>query len=208
MADYPPFMNAYGQVSSILEKIRAAQTPPRFTQDFLKTKLGQSSGSSKAFIPLAKRLNLIGSDGVPTALYHRFRNPTESGSAMADAIRSGYSELFTRNEYAHELPEKELKGLVMEVTGLAPNAATLRSITQTFIELCRFAEFDGDGATSERVVENGESLPIELPGRAPADVPTVGVGLSYTINLNLPETTDVAVFNAIFKSLRENLLKR
>jgi hypothetical protein len=32
------------------------------------------------------------------------------------------------------------------------------------------------------------------------------IGFSYTINLNLPETTDVEVFNAIFKALRENLL--
>jgi hypothetical protein len=28
-----------------------------------------------------------------------------------------------------------------------------------------------------------------------------------TINLNLPETSDVEVFNAIFRSLKENLLK-
>jgi len=33
------------------------------------------------------------------------------------------------------------------------------------------------------------------------------IGLSYTINLNLPATTDIDVFNAIFKSLRENLLR-
>jgi hypothetical protein len=31
--------------------------------------------------------------------------------------------------------------------------------------------------------------------------------LSYTINLNLPATTEVEVFNSIFKSLRENLLR-
>jgi hypothetical protein len=30
--------------------------------------------------------------------------------------------------------------------------------------------------------------------------------LSYTINLNLPESTNPDVFNAIFRSLKENLL--
>ena len=35
----------------------------------------------------------------------------------------------------------------------------------------------------------------------------LGMNLGYTINLNLPATTDVAVFNAIFKSLKEYLLK-
>jgi hypothetical protein len=34
-----------------------------------------------------------------------------------------------------------------------------------------------------------------------------GFNLSYTINLNLPETADVEVFNAIFRSLKENLLR-
>jgi hypothetical protein len=35
---------------------------------------------------------------------------------------------------------------------------------------------------------------------------TLGLNLAYTINLNLPATSDQAVFNAIFKSLKENLL--
>jgi hypothetical protein len=30
--------------------------------------------------------------------------------------------------------------------------------------------------------------------------------ISYTINLQLPATTEIAVFNAIFKSLKEHLL--
>ena len=34
-----------------------------------------------------------------------------------------------------------------------------------------------------------------------------GINLSYTINLNLPPTTDVEVFNAIFKSLKQHLLQ-
>lgn len=35
---------------------------------------------------------------------------------------------------------------------------------------------------------------------------TRGMNLSYTINLNLPASKDIEVFNAIFKSLKENLL--
>ena len=32
------------------------------------------------------------------------------------------------------------------------------------------------------------------------------MNLSYTINLNLPATSDIGVFNSIFKSLKDNLL--
>ena len=33
------------------------------------------------------------------------------------------------------------------------------------------------------------------------------INLSYTINLNLPATTDIEVFNAIFKSLKQHLIQ-
>jgi hypothetical protein len=33
------------------------------------------------------------------------------------------------------------------------------------------------------------------------------MGLSYQINIILPETENIAVFNAIFKSLKDNLLR-
>ena len=66
MSDYPPFMNAYGNVSKILNKIKEAKTPDRFSQDFLATVLGFSGGGARPFIPLAKRLGLLASDGAPT----------------------------------------------------------------------------------------------------------------------------------------------
>ena len=40
-----------------------------------------------------------------------------------------------------------------------------------------------------------------------AHTQALGLNLGYTINLNLPATSDIAVFNAIFRSLKENLLK-
>jgi hypothetical protein len=35
---------------------------------------------------------------------------------------------------------------------------------------------------------------------------TADLRLAYTINVNLPETTDVNVYNAIFSAIRANLL--
>lgn len=109
MAETLPYMHSSGLVSKILDKIKEAKTPDRFSQDFLGTVLGFSSGSAKPFIPLAKRIGLVGSDGTSTALYKRFRSSeAESKSAMAAAIRSGYAPLYKRNEYAHRLEKKEV----------------------------------------------------------------------------------------------------
>src|SRR5262245_47042647 len=88
----PPFMNAYGLVPKILDRIIEAQQPERFTPDFLSTKLGFGSGSARAFIPLLKRIGFLSTDGVPTALYSKFRNDDSRGAAMAQALRAGYKE--------------------------------------------------------------------------------------------------------------------
>lgn len=202
MADYPPYMNAYGNVTKVLNKIKQAKTPDRFTQDYLSTNLGVSGGSAMPFIPLAKRLGLLASDGTPTGLYKRFRNPPESKAAMADAIKKGYADLYNRNEYAHKLDRAGLEGLVMEATGLEQNSKTLNAICSTFEALKSFADFDGKPSTGD------SGVPPEPSGDGSTDVLTNELNLSYTIYLNLPKTDDIAVFNAIFKSLKENLLSK
>lgn len=204
MATKAPYMNAYGLIPKILAKIKDAPTPDRFTQDFLGTKLGFSGGSAMAFIPFAKRLGFLGSDGTPTELYRKFRNPAQSGSAIASALRKGYSELYSRNEYAHDLDHKGLAGLAVEATGLDKGSSALRALVASFEAVKSFAKFDGAP----------EEVPATPPGGEGTDqlkhaLQKTGEGdvrISYTFNLNLPETTNIAVFNAIFKALRDNLL--
>ena len=79
----PPFMNAHGLVTKIFDKIIEASQPERFTTDFLTNKLGYGSGSARPVIPLLKKLEFIASDGTPTPLYGKFRNPEGRGAAMA-----------------------------------------------------------------------------------------------------------------------------
>lgn len=200
--EYPPFMNASTTVGRILEKIKQAETPERFTQDFLSTVLGFPGGSPRSFIGFAKRIGLLNSDGTPTDLYRKFRNPNESGAAMAAAMRHGYKTLFARNQYADRLERKKLEGLVMEATGLKASAPALRAIVGTFETLKGFADFGAQPVSAKPE----ELTPIAEPGPRTSAVDLSALRFSYTINLNLPASTDVSVFNAIFKSLRENLL--
>lgn len=202
MAESLPFMNAYGSIPKILDKIKEAKTPSRFTQDFLKTNLNIKSSGARPFLPLAKRLNLLGSDGVPTELYNNFRNSASSKSAMAKAIKIAYPELFERNEYAYRLNSKELEGIITEITGLEKDNKRVKAIRSTFEKLKDYADFEAVDIPRELKVET-ENVP-----QIPQETEDIALNLSYTINLVLPKTDDVAVFNAIFKSLRENLLRK
>jgi len=202
MAEKLPYLAGYGIITKALEKIKSAATPERFTQDFLATKLSLKGGSARPVIPLLKRIGFLGTDGVPTERYKQFRNPANAGSAAAAALKQGYKPLYDRNEYAHDLSDKDLKGLIVEATGIAPEASTIKSILGSFKALKAFAKFDGE----EEVIEAREE---ELVGEREEEKKpeALRLGLSYTINLNLPATSDISVFNAIFKSLREHLLR-
>lgn len=188
----------------ILGKAKQAQTPDRFTADFLETKLGFRGGNSRQFIPFAKKLGLLRSDGTPTDLYKKFRNSSTSKAAMAQALRQGYREAFERNEGADRLGREEFKGLVLEITGLDAKDRVAQLICQTFEALKPLADF------GKQLPGEAADVP-ELPPQplAEDEQPSgVDLGLSYTINLVLPKTDDPAVFNAIFRSLRDNLLRR
>ena len=203
MSDYPPFINAYGSLAKIIEKAKNAQTPDRFTSDFIEKTLGFKSHALRAFIPLAKRLGLLNTDGTPTDLYKSFRNQTQSQAAMATAIKKGYGKLYEKNENAHKLAKKELEGLIVELTGLEHGHTTVRSIVNTFQILGTFADFGKEIATeSSNSTEKHEETQDGETGES-----NLKLNLAYTINLVLPKTDDVAVFNAIFRSLKENLLR-
>jgi hypothetical protein len=204
-AEYPPFMNGYGTIAKVLAKIKEAQTPDRFTQDFLSTKLGFPGGTARPFIPLAKRIGFLESDGKPTDLYKGFRNPSQSKAAMAAAIRKGYVKLYERNEYVHDLDKKKLAGLLVELTGLGQGNVTVRSIAGTFESLKSFADFSKPEPKPE---ETDKTKADKDKGDSRTEDGNLKLNLAYTINLVLPKSDDIAVFNAIFKSLREHLLKK
>ncbi len=57
-------------------------------------------------------------------------------------MKLGYRELFERNEYAGNLPKDQLKGLVVEITGLEAKDRVVQLMCQTFEGLKKLADFD------------------------------------------------------------------
>ena len=208
-----PYMQSVGLVPKILERIANARRPDRFTQDFLETKLGHSGGSARAMIPLLKRMAFIESDGSPTRLYDQYRNAGTQRAAVAAGIRNAYALLFDKNEYANNLSRDRLTSLVVEITGGAKDDSVVLKIVGTFWALKELADFDDDAISrpaNEKMPENTSAVQLSNSSVPAADSRTelpVDLKVGYTINLNLPETTDPNVFNAIFRALRDNLLR-
>jgi hypothetical protein len=204
-----PYLASPGSIKNALEKIRVAATPERVTGDFVATKLQMKGGVGKAIPPFLKKIGFVASDGAPTNLYKRFRNHTTSGAAVAEAVKIGYRELGQANETFYKLNDKDLLALIVQVTGLEADSPVAKLTLSTLKTLKAFAAFDGKPAADD--FGTAHPVPTQVdppkPGPLPAEPERrLGLNLSYTINLNLPATSDQAVFNAIFRSLKEHVL--
>ena len=102
MAHKLPYVAVPSVTKKILDKIKDAKTPERFTQDFLETKLACKGGNYRQFIPFAKKFGLLNSNGTPTELYKQYRNVANSKKSIAKATKKGFYELFERNEYVEK----------------------------------------------------------------------------------------------------------
>ena len=203
MVSYPPYVDAYGKIDEVFKKIVEASVPTKVTNDFIYTKLGLKSTSYRAMIPLLKRLGFIDDSNAPTAVYREYRDQKKSKVIMAQQIRITYKDLFATNEYAYKLKKEDIISKLNTVLGTPMDDKITPRVAATFLALCSLADFEGKVLESVETPEGGEK---------PVTAATTGehaakLGISYTINLNLPATTDIEVFNAIFKALKENLLK-
>ncbi|WP_341364879.1 DUF5343 domain-containing protein [Thalassospira sp. SN3W] len=203
-----PYVTSPGNIDKALKEIKKAAVPERVSQDFVKTILKIPGGSGDQMTTFLKKLGLANSDGSPNDQYRKFRNPSQSGAAIAEAIKHTYAPLYTRNEFMHELNDSDLMGLVVEETGQAHDSTPVKLIVSCIKHLKSHADFQSTSA--ESISDTSHAQPIMQQAQYRDSRPTqeFGLNLGYTINLNLPATTDPAVFDAIFKSLKEHLLRQ
>jgi len=202
-----PYSTSPGVLKKALELIIPAERPDQFGANYMATILKLSGGSARAVPPFLKKMQFIGPDGTPTLLYSKFKTDSGRSQAAYDGLKNSFGELFRRNEYIHKADESSVKDTIVEITGLRRTDHIVRLMYASFDAVRSFitgevsgqsdsnsAESENDGGVTHSRGEGGGNSGMKL-------------GLSYQINIVLPETENIAVFNAIFKSLRDNLLR-
>lgn len=202
-----PYTSSPGVLRRVLEKIPASEKPGTFTYDFLGTVMEARGGAARPIIPILKATGLLNQVGAPTELYAQFQTDAGRPIVALQALRNGFGEIFRRNQYAHKADEAALIDVIVAITGLPKKEVIVRYILTTFQAFQEYAKQARDGATID---EQGDVPPsYDAPPPAPTDQNDGGSGrlqLAYNINVVLPETTNVEVYNAIFRSLKANLL--
>lgn len=190
------------RIPDLFTKIRDGQAPERFTHQLLKD-WGFHSTNDRPFIPLLKALGFLTADGKPTPRYHEYRDHSRSKQVMGQALRDAYGDIFLIKEHPTSADKTAVEGKFKSFHNASDNVAGL--MAKTFFGLLALADLKSpgsstplpkqtDGGSAEKVTAKAENLTI---GGRP--------GLHYNIQIHLPATKDVEVYNAIFRSLREHL---
>jgi hypothetical protein len=202
-----PYTASPGVLAKALARIPICERPAQFSHDFLSTVIGVTGGSARVIIPILKRVGLLNSDGTPSERYAHFQTQTKRANAALEALKTGWPELFRKNRYADRLEKGEIEELFVEVTGLKKADPVFRAITSTYNVFREYAKGATDAPDSSDSAPQPQSdAGFEPQGAADAPGP-FKLGLTNQINIILPETTDINVYNSIFKALRENLLR-
>lgn len=204
-------------LDTFLNALKTAKAPDRITNRFLQN-LEFSSSNDRLFIGLLKSLGFIDDSGVPTKRYFDFLDQTQSARILAEAIREAYSDLFAINVRANELSAEEVKNKFRTLTQGQNSDNVLGLMAKTFKALADLADWSSpaqinimpsfEEVSTSGEIDTGKHSPTKL-GDEQHRESTGRIRLKelhYNIQIVLPETRDVAVFDAIFESLKRHLL--
>ena len=203
------YTQEFKRLSEFLGKIRDAQAPAKFTNQLL-VDWGYKSKNHRPFIPLLKALGFLTAEGVPTQRYLDFRSHSASKKVMGQAIKETYSDIFLIKEKPSTNDRPLIEGKFKSFHNTSDTVAGL--MTKTFYSLLELADLDSVLEKSKNKEENNEKkneeVPFEDNNLQTRNVKTKSnFGLHYNIQIHLPATKDVEVYNAIFKSLKDHLIE-
>ena len=199
------YTNNYGKIPTILETIRGGQAPSTFSRQHLRD-LGFKSSHDFTFIQVLKELDLLTSDGSPTPKYMEFLDKTRSEKVLGDAVRRVYADIFVIKAKPTKDDTDAIAGKFKSEFNSTDAVAKARA--NTFLALLALSAEASEEIVEETKTEDSndkkesDNLGEETKVKKPKDVE-----FCYNIQIHLPPTKDIEVYNAIFKSLKDHLIE-
>jgi hypothetical protein len=205
MAVPTSYLTGTKNLQEILAAVQKASVPSKFTYDFLK-KLGYPSSTDRPLIPLFKAMRFLDASSTPLDRYKRFRDGTQARAVMAEGMREAYADVFGVDQQAQNLSPEDLKGIFMRLSGKSDSVAEKMALT--FKSLAGYADFSAppavNGGPPPAIVDEPE-VPETHDEVERVDRKVPMLQLRHDIHIHLPISTDVTVYDAIFRAVRQNL---
>lgn len=206
------YLTSAKNLGSILEAIKSAQAPSRFSTRFLEG-LGFKSTSDRLVIGMLKVLGFLSADSAaPTDRYFRFLDQSQSEVVLAEGIQEAYADLFQVRRDAQNMSQTDVVNKIKTLTQGKNSESVYKKMGTTFVSLCKLADFTSPAAIVKPVPDEQDSPESTQNSEEMSAVLGDGElrlgGLHYNIQLILPDSRDPKVYDALFRSLNEHLLKR
>ena len=200
------YLTSQKNLSGILDAIRGAQAPEKFTVAFLES-LEFKSSPDRLVVRVLKSLGFLDDTGKPAERYFSYLDRTQSERVMAEAIKDAYEDLFRVNVNAQKMGKQEVVNKFKTLSQGKISDSVLDKMAMTFTSLVRHADFEAVGTAAEDDESESSGGTIEEQHDhqdGDAEGITLG-GLVYNIQIVLPESRDQAVYDALFQSLKKHL---
>ena len=193
------------KLAFIFDKVIKTGVPQKANNSWL-TQIGMKSTNDRRLLVVLKFIGFVDGDGTPTDRWKEYRG-TGHRAVLGQAVRDAYRELYDTYPNAHAESTTDLVHIVRATTGLAEDTST-RAV-QTFKALVQLADMpSGDQSTPRQTVAVSTSAPDRVTRSTQADshAPAQTVVLNVNVQLSLPESSDPAVYEALFASLARHVL--
>lgn len=207
MALLERYLSSTKNIPGIFSKIVEGTAPEKFNREHLAG-IGFGGSNDRAIIPLLKDLGFLSADGTPTSRYHQYRDQSRSREVLGRALIEAYGDLFTINENPTTRDRKAIEGKFKSTHNATERVA--KEQASTFFSLLKLADLeaarDGSAPPDAETPPSASADDAEPEARIPEKFKPAAIGLRYNIEVHLPPTKDIEVYNAIFKALKEHLL--
>lgn len=204
------YLTSTKNLESIFNSIINARAPERFTNKFLED-LGFKSSTDRLMVGMLKALGLLDENGQPTQRYFEFLDQSQSKKIIAKGIQEAYEDLFDLRKDAQNMSNEDVKNKLKTLTQGQKGDRVIDQMSLTFRALCNYADWSDEGIDSKDVAstEENEQQTQEQTASKTLEQPRTSasnMNLHYNIQIHLPETTNMAVYDAIFQSLKKHLM--
>ncbi|MDI9639424.1 DUF5343 domain-containing protein [Kamptonema cortianum] len=222
-----PYAQPIGALGVIIDHLR--KSFPETVDAAVLKKLTIAPNNESYIINTIRFLGVTDAESTRTDKAHEIflKGDEDFSNEFANLVRTAYSDLFElHGDEAWELVPSKLVSFFRTEDKSTELVGTRQA--NTFIKLAEIAGMrkpsvasrNGDGVkrrtqTSEQVKiqkkvsdRAGKSESSGISGKKGARVTDASVALAVKIEVNLPPTTDQQVYDAIFKSIKANLLDR
>jgi hypothetical protein len=206
------YLTSQKNLEAILAAIQTAKAPESFTQKFLGD-LGFKSSSDRLVINVLKSVGLLTDDGTPTQRYFEYLDQTQSDRVLAEGVMEAYADLFQLNTNAETMERAEVINKLRTISEGKLTDAVLKKMAMTFKALVDRSDFkaaravapeEGNGGNGGG--DGGDDQEEEAEEGDPRGGGSLVIdGLVYNLQIQLPESRDPKVYDALFQSLKKHL---